>query len=219
LGAFTGIVLYVTVVYTPVLSEGVFGGSGLSSGSFLSLFMASLIAAMVISNQTIARTGRYKPIALGGSCLMVIASVGMAVAAKAGDLWTMVSMVFLGAGVGAIVQLPLLLIHNGVRREVLGAATASGLFLRELATLVGNAVAGLVVLGTLDAYQGEPRVGQAVAGLVDAAPAAIELGIMRVFALVATTSALLAFATSVFLVERPLHNEIGANALSGTVET
>jgi MFS family permease len=212
LGSVTGIVLFVTVTYVPVLVQGAFTGSGLSSGSMVSAFMVSLIGAMVVSNRAIARWGRYRPFALGGSGLMVLSTAGMLLAPRAGSGLTMVVLALLGSGVGMVVQMPVLLIQNAVSRLVLGAATAAAQFVRELGSLAGIAVAGAIFLGAVAASSfGVGNAGVSASGLVDATPAALSAGVTRVFGLVALPAALVALVVSLRLGNAPLAGESADN--------
>src|SRR5699024_3386787 len=99
----------------------------------------------MIAGTLVSSTGRWKPVMLVGSILMVIGLAGLGfIDASSGYWWVAVSMAVTGFGVGALIQKILLAVQNTVDVTDVGAASATIAFFRSL----GGAV-GVTALGAL----------------------------------------------------------------------
>ena len=143
--AFLGVVMFL-----PLFMQTVLGISATNSGFTLLPLMAGLIVSSIVAGQLVSRTGRYKPIMLGGGAILLLGaftltSVG-ADTTQAGIIWR---MVLLGLGLGPAQSLFTLAIQNAVPREQLGVATSASQFFRQMGSTIGLAIFGTVLTNTL----------------------------------------------------------------------
>jgi len=139
------------------------------SGSFLTLFfqdsqflsptesglrslpqMVGVTAATFGIGRLIAKTGRYKPFPIVGTC---VAGLGMvAIAQIDGNtkyLFLVIPMIMMGFGSASIFSATSIASQNGVEFHDLGVATATVMFFRSLGGSLGLAVFGTILNSTI----------------------------------------------------------------------
>lgn len=103
--------------------------------------LSSMLGGFIVTH-----TGRWKPIMVLGSILMVVGLAGLGVVDHStGYLWVAVAMALTGAGVGALIQNIVLAVQNTVDVTDIGAASATIAFFRSLGGAVGVAALGAVL--------------------------------------------------------------------------
>lgn len=133
----------------------------------ISQTLSSMIAGIVVTN-----TGRWKPVMLVGSILMVTGLAGLGyIDASSAYWWVAVSMAVTGFGVGALIQNIVLAVQNTVDVTDVGAASATIAFFRSL----GGAI-GVTALGALLTNQVTQQIQERATALGDTANGAAELG-------------------------------------------
>ena len=104
------------------------------------------MAGSVGSGRIISRTGRYRGWPIGG---LAFASVGMALLTlmHAGTplVWSSLFMIILGLGVGATMQVTVLVVQNSVDHRDLGVATGAVQFFRQMGGAFGVAAFGAIM--------------------------------------------------------------------------
>ena len=99
-----------------------------------------------ICGQLVSRTGRWKPIMVAGSVLMVVGLLGLGmIDHTTGYPWAAVSMALTGVGVGALIQNIVLAVQNTVDVTDVGAASAAIAFFRSLGGAIGVSALGAVL--------------------------------------------------------------------------
>lgn len=122
--------------------------------------LSSAIGGMIVS-----RTGRWKPIMLLGSALMVAGLAGLgAVDHTTGYIWVAVSMALAGAGVGALIQNIVLAVQNTVDVTDVGAVSATIAFFRSLGGAIGVSALGAILTNQVAAGVQERLAGQGISG-------------------------------------------------------
>lgn len=103
--------------------------------------LSSMFGGLIVT-----RTGRWKPIMIVGSILMVVGLAGLGmVDHSTGYLWVAAAMALTGAGVGTLIQNIVLAVQNTVDVPDIGAASATIAFFRSLGGAVGVAALGAVL--------------------------------------------------------------------------
>lgn len=103
--------------------------------------LSSAIGGMIVS-----RTGRWKPIMVVGSVLMVLGLGGLGmIDHTTGYLWVAVSMAIMGIGVGTLIQNIVLAVQNTVDVRDVGAASAAIAFFRSLGGALGVSALGAIL--------------------------------------------------------------------------
>jgi EmrB/QacA subfamily drug resistance transporter len=131
------------------------------------LMTIPLIVCQMLSStlggQLVSRTGRWKPLMVVGSVLLVAGLLGLGTVDHETPYWQVaVSMSVMGLGIGALIQNIVLAVQNTVDVSQVGASSATIAFFRSL----GGAV-GVSVLGAILANHVEDRIstGLTAAGI------------------------------------------------------
>jgi len=143
---FTGFGMFAGIIFIPLFFQGVLGCSATASGSFLTPMMLGIVAGSMVSGQVVSRLGGHYRI----QCLVGLAVMGVGMFLLSGmEVSTsyaraVVNVVVLGVGLGTALPLYMIAVQNAVPYRVLGVATSSVQFFRQ----IGGAL-GLAVLGSL----------------------------------------------------------------------
>ncbi|WP_054950548.1 MDR family MFS transporter [Numidum massiliense] len=138
--------MFGAIMFMPFFVQGVLGTSATSSGLVTMPMTFSLMIGSALSGQLIARTGKYKKLALGGLFVIVVGMVAMSfMSANASIPFAIVTIVVVGFGIGIGMPVFTLTIQNAVDHSVLGTATASSQLFRSLGGTIGVSVMGTVL--------------------------------------------------------------------------
>ena len=222
LSLIVGFALFGTVTFLPLYFQTVDGATPTGAGLRLVPMMAGLVVMSIFSGQVISRTGRYRVFPIAGTALMAIGllllsrlDVGTSTAASA------LYLLILGLGLGSVTQVLVLAVQNAVDYSVLGAATSGVTLGRGIGGSLGAAVFGAIFTSRLTSeLQGvlpgslarevssggrlsSDQLTQLPASTRSAYEHAYVHALSPVF-VAAAGVALLGFALSWLLVERPL---------------
>ena len=99
-----------------------------------------------IGGQVVSRTGRWKPLMVGGSVGLVLGLAGLSTIDHSTPYWQVaISMSLLGLGVGALIQNIVLAVQNTVDVANVGATSATISFFRSLGGAIGVSVLGAIL--------------------------------------------------------------------------
>jgi len=170
-GLAVGVAMFGAIGYMPTYIQMVKGVDATQAGLLMTPMMASLLITSIVSGQIVSRTGRYKLFPLVG---MVIMGVGLWLLSTLEVSDSTVRMcVFLavfGAGIGLSMQILVLIVQNSVPNRIVGTATASSNFFRQVGATVGSAVVGSLFISRLKDLLAEnlPKIPGKSAGAMDA---------------------------------------------------
>lgn len=137
--------MYGAIYFIPLFAQTALHMTATQSGSLLAPLLISLIAVSIFGGQIVSRTGRYRPVLVGGVALM---AVGFVLSGRMDDstqVWQMVaSMAILGVGLGAAMPTLTVAAQSAAPAMDLGIATATILFSRSIGTVLGVAMMGAV---------------------------------------------------------------------------
>jgi EmrB/QacA subfamily drug resistance transporter len=126
----------------------------------------------VTAGQIVTRTGRWKPVMLVGSVLLLIGLGGLGMTNHNTAYWQVaIFMALMGIGVGSLIQNIVLAVQNTVDVKDIGASSATISFFRSL----GGAV-GVSVLGAILANQVHDKITSGIKQLGGAAAAKMQNG-------------------------------------------
>ncbi|HUC20248.1 MAG TPA: MDR family MFS transporter [Candidatus Polarisedimenticolaceae bacterium] len=146
----TAAAMFGAVVYIPLFAQLAQGVSATDSGTILTPLMIGLIGGSAISGQVIARTGRYKPIALVGGALLVIGLFWLSFLHPDTERINLMSrMVVLGLSLGFTMPVFNIAVQNAFDKSRLGVVTASTQLFRSVGGTVGIAFLGVIFSNTL----------------------------------------------------------------------
>ncbi len=111
------------------------------AGLMLLPMTLGIMAGSILSGQVIARTGRYRIFPIIGSAILALAMLAMSfVGADTALPLTMTIMACFGFGLGSNMQPLTLAVQNAVSPRMIGVATASATFTRQMGGTLGTAV-------------------------------------------------------------------------------
>ena len=142
----TSISMFGAILYVPIFSQGVIGGTATHAGLILTPMMISLVITSALSGQIISRTGRYKMLAIIGTFLIAGALFFFStidITTTNEDL--ILRMVLLGVGMGSTMPIFTLAVQSSFPKERLGEVTAGTQLFRNVGGTVGTAVLGGVM--------------------------------------------------------------------------
>jgi MFS family permease len=138
--------MFGAVSYLPLFVQGVIGSSASNAGAVITPMMVGFIVSSMISGQVLARTGRYKIMALVG---FAVGAVGMFLLARMGVSTTngavVQRMVITGLGIGVSMSLFTIVVQNAFPLSQMGAVTAALTFFRSIGGTIGVAILGSVM--------------------------------------------------------------------------
>ncbi|WP_276134735.1 MDR family MFS transporter [Polluticoccus soli] len=139
----TAMGMFGVIIYVPIFSQGVIGGSATHAGLVLTPMMLSLVVASSVAGQVISRTGKYKVLAIAGTALTVAALFYFStIDEHTSNISLIVRMVLLGAGLGATMPIFTLAVQSAFPMQRLGEVTAGTQLFRNIGGTVGTAILG-----------------------------------------------------------------------------
>ncbi len=134
----------------PLYLQVVRGESPTRAGLLLTPLMLGIIATGIVSGRFMKRTGRYKPLPIAGTALLVVAMLLMSTLDVETPLWhASAAMVVMGAGLGLSMQTLTIAVQNALPARDMGVATSSVTFFRSMGGAFGAAVFLAILFGTL----------------------------------------------------------------------
>ncbi len=213
IGLVVGFAMFGSITYLPVYLQVAKGSTPTASGLQMLPLMAGMLVSSITSGQIISRTGRYKIFPIVGTALMTLA-LFLLTGLEVGDSLAsiLVLALLLGLGMGLVMQVLVIAVQNAVDYRDLGVATAGTSLFRSIGGAIGTAVLGAVLMAivTHGGTEGMPNLqelGDLPAAAREAYATSYTAGMVAVFR-VAAVMALLGFAASWLLPERPLRQTI-----------
>jgi MFS family permease len=137
--------MFASVIFLPRFYQGVRGISATESGYMMWPLLVGLMGVSIGSGALISRIGRYKWILTGAMILVMAGSFLMThitMNTSNGMLWLW--MFIMGAGIGPAMSGTTVVVQNSAPRDLLGTATSTLTFIRQVGGSVGLAIAGTV---------------------------------------------------------------------------
>lgn len=122
------------------------GATPTQAGLMTIPMIISQLLSATIGGLIVSRIGRWKPVMLVGSILLLAGLTGLGTITHDTAYWTVaIYMVLMGVGIGALVQNVVLAVQNTVDVKDVGSASAAIAFFRSLGGAVGVTVLGAVL--------------------------------------------------------------------------
>lgn len=145
LGAAIGLGMFSAIAFMPTFLQMASGTSAAGSGLLMLPLMAGLMGSSIASGIMVSRTGRYKVFPVVGVLVVGVAMAWMTTLSGGTSLVTIGFMLFvMGAGLGLVMQIVVLVAQNAVPPADIGSATATNNYFREVGATVGVAVFGTI---------------------------------------------------------------------------
>jgi predicted MFS family arabinose efflux permease len=141
-----GVGMFGVIAYLPTFVQTALGASATASGIITTPQSLGVLVTSVLGGQIIARTGRYRWVAIVGSAIIISGMVFLSrLTINTPELSISAIMVVLGFGFGLVMPTMSLVVQNAVPYEYLGVATSSSQFFRQIGTVLGTAVFGALL--------------------------------------------------------------------------
>ncbi|GAA1325275.1 MDR family MFS transporter [Brachybacterium rhamnosum] len=150
IGLALGIGMFSVLGFMPTFLQMASGTSAAESGLLMIPMMAGMMATSIASGAYVSRTGRYRIISAAGVLVMIGAVLLFTTMTAQTPIWVIIAylMVF-GAGLGLVMQNIVLVAQNAVSATVVGTATSTTNYFREVGATLGTAVFGTVFASRL----------------------------------------------------------------------
>ncbi|MET8952888.1 MDR family MFS transporter [Streptomyces sp. NPDC004393] len=143
IGFITGFVMFGATLFLPLYQQAVQGASATNSGLLLLPMLGAMLVVSMIAGRVTTNSGRYKVFPLVGSVLMI---TGLYLLSRMDTSTTRftsgVYMAVLGAGMGCLMQITMLVAQNSVEMKDMGVASSSTTLFRTLGSSFGVAIMG-----------------------------------------------------------------------------
>ncbi|MFF4084601.1 MDR family MFS transporter [Streptomyces sp. NPDC001777] len=230
LGFISGFVMFGAVLFLPLYQQSVQGASATNSGLLLLPMLLAMMAVSLVAGRITTNTGKYKVFPIAGSALMV-AGLFLLAQMDVGTtrLTSGIYMAVLGAGMGFLMQITMLVAQNSVEMRDMGVASSATTLFRTLGSSFGVAIMGALFTGRVQdemvargggaaTQQSAQLDADSLAKLPDAVREAYQFAVSsgtHIAFLVAASVGVIALVASVFVKEVPLRGA-GPEAKSPT---
>ena len=148
IGFLTGFVMFGAVLFLPLYQQSVQGASATNSGLLLLPMLLSMMAVSLIAGRITTSSGKYKIFPIMGGALVVTGLFLLAqMDTETSRLTSGVYMAVLGAGMGFLMQITMLVAQNSVEMKDMGVASSSTTLFRTLGSSFGVAIMGALFNG------------------------------------------------------------------------
>ncbi|GAA1133795.1 MDR family MFS transporter [Arthrobacter flavus] len=142
-GLLIGVTMFGAVGYMPTYLQMVTGASATNAGLLMIPMMGALLLTSTGSGVLVSRTGRYKWMPIAGSLLVAVALFLLSSIQPETALWVICTYIgMLGAGLGLSMQILVLIVQNTFPNRMVGTATASNNYFRQIGATLGSAIVG-----------------------------------------------------------------------------
>ena len=130
--------------------QGVLGYTPTASGLLLSAEIISLVVMASIAGQVIARTGRYKAMAIIATFVIVISGWLMTqLGTSTSSVDVVWRLVLFGSGLGLLYPSLMVAAQNALPQSMLGTVSGATQFFEEIGAIIGVTLIGALVTGRL----------------------------------------------------------------------
>jgi EmrB/QacA subfamily drug resistance transporter len=145
-GFLSGFGMFGTIVFVPLIYQGVLGVTATNSGQLLTPMMLGLIVASTLIGQVMVRVRLYRFLGTAGIAVMLIGMWLLSqVTVTTSRLEVVRDIIIVGAGLGSTFPLYLTAVQSALPRAFLGVASSQVQFWRQIGGTIGTAVLGSVL--------------------------------------------------------------------------
>ncbi|WP_083966593.1 MDR family MFS transporter [Demequina globuliformis] len=162
-GLLIGVAMFGTLTYMPTYMQMVTGVNATVAGLLLVPMMGTMLVTSIIAGRAVTRTGKYKRLLIAGAGTASIALFLMSTMVWDEPIWlTCLYLAILGMGLGMTMQNLVLVVQNTFPLKVVGTATSSNNYFRQIGASLGAAFVGSMFTANLTGLLGERLPADAV---------------------------------------------------------
>jgi EmrB/QacA subfamily drug resistance transporter len=166
LGVVVGMGMFGGMISLPLVLQIVYGASPTESGYLMIPMVLGLMTSSIVSGRITSKTGKYKIFMVVGSGLMALSYIYLSTLTSGWAVWQItIGMVFMGLGLGQMMQTLTIASQNAVEAKDIGVATSSATFFRQMGGTLGVAVFLSILFNNLADKGAEigAKIGAAIA--------------------------------------------------------
>jgi EmrB/QacA subfamily drug resistance transporter len=150
IGLVLGLGMFSALAFIPTFLQMASGTSASVSGLLTIPMIIGLILTLTLSMRHITKTGRYKIFPIVGAVVTALGMLWLTTLTGTTPIWVICTMLFvLGAGLGFIMQIIVLVVQNAVSPHDVGTATSTNNYFREVGASLGVAIFGSIFTNRL----------------------------------------------------------------------
>ncbi|MFE4973893.1 MDR family MFS transporter [Kitasatospora sp. NPDC056651] len=143
IGFVVGFVMFGSTVFLPLYQQIVQGASATNSGLLLMPMMFGMLVISLVVGQAVTKTGKYRIYPIIGTLVMtggmiLLSTMGTGTSSFTSACW----MIVLGAGMGFLMQITMLVAQNSVELKDMGVASSTATLFRTIGGSFGVALFG-----------------------------------------------------------------------------
>jgi len=152
-GFLTAFGMFGSILFTPLVFQGVLGISATNSGALITPMMFGLLSASTVTGFVMRRIRYYRFLGTLGVAVMIFGMWLLSQITPTVPQWhVVVDLIVVGLGIGVTFPLYLTAVQTALPRQFLGVASSQIQFWRNLGGTVGSAVLGAVLSNRLPEY-------------------------------------------------------------------
>lgn len=153
---FIGIAMFGALGYMPTYIQMVSGVNATQAGLLMVPMMAGVLVASILSGNLVSRTGKYKVYPIVGTAIMAVGLFLLSTLDVSAPMWLLCSyMAVFGIGLGLGQQILMLIVQDAFPVSIVGTATASFNYFKQVGASVGSAVVGSIFASRLTRFMTE----------------------------------------------------------------
>jgi EmrB/QacA subfamily drug resistance transporter len=149
-GLFIGVAMFGAIAYLPTYLQMVTGVDATQAGLLMIPMMAALLVVSIVTGQLVSKTGRYKWLPIAGTAIVAVALLLLSTMTPTMPIWLLCTfLAVMGVGLGASMQILVLIVQNSFPVKEVGTATASNNYFRQVGASIGTAIVGSLFVARL----------------------------------------------------------------------
>jgi EmrB/QacA subfamily drug resistance transporter len=158
------VAMFAVMGYLPTYLQMVHGVDATTSGLLMVPMMAVLFITSTTAGTLISRYGSYKWYPVGGTAIIAVAMVLFSSLRPNQPLWVVtLYLALMGLGLGAAMQIFVLIVQGAFPDRVVGTATAASNYFRQMGATLGSSVMGSLFAARLSTLLTERLSGEQLA--------------------------------------------------------
>ena len=160
-----GIAMFGAIGYMPTYMQMVLGVSATQAGLLMIPMMGTMLITSVTVGVLVSKMGRYKAFTVVGSLFIAIGLFFLSGIEVDTPTWEIcLCLALIGLGLGMSMQLLTLIVQNSFPISMVGTATASSNFFRQVGATIGSALVGGLFTSRLTTFLQDRLPMEAMAG-------------------------------------------------------
>ncbi|HEU0257036.1 MAG TPA: MDR family MFS transporter [Microbacteriaceae bacterium] len=142
-GLAIGVAMFGTLAYIPTYLQMVTGANATQSGLLMIPMMGTVLLTSIVSGALVTKTGRYKWAPISGTLVTALGMLLLSTMTVGMPVWLIcVYLATMGFGLGLCMQIFVLVVQNTFPNAMVGVATATNNYFRQIGASLGSAVVG-----------------------------------------------------------------------------